>query len=39
VTEPVAVPLGDRLADAVQRRRSQLVLGAIPIAFGHGRKR
>jgi orotidine-5'-phosphate decarboxylase len=30
VTEPAAVPLGDRLADAVQRRRSQLVLGIDP---------
>jgi orotidine-5'-phosphate decarboxylase len=31
VTEPAAaLPLGDRLADAVQRRRSQLVLGIDP---------
>jgi orotidine-5'-phosphate decarboxylase len=30
VTEPAVVPLGDRLADAVQRRRSQLVLGIDP---------
>jgi orotidine-5'-phosphate decarboxylase len=30
VNKPTAVPLGDRLADAVQRRRSQLVLGIDP---------
>jgi orotidine-5'-phosphate decarboxylase len=30
MTEPAAAPLGDRLADAVQRRRSQLVLGIDP---------
>jgi orotidine-5'-phosphate decarboxylase len=30
VAEPAAVPLGDRLADAVERRRSQLVLGIDP---------
>jgi orotidine-5'-phosphate decarboxylase len=30
MTELAAVPLGDRLADAVQRRRSQLVLGIDP---------